>query len=430
MKIYIETYGCRMNICDSEILLSILASEGHVQCEDIDRADVIILNSCSVRETGHEKTYSRLDMIRENHLDDRIVVICGCFATQLDRSVFDKYPFLDIVISPDMYRRLPSLIRGRASGVMVQGHDEEEMYADIVPVRTIEDRTTAAVTVMKGCNQYCSYCIEPFTRGREHSRDIGSVLSECKRIENAGYKELTFVGHIIDRYGYGFAMLLDRAAELCPGLRIKFLSSHPLTFSDDMIDVIRRHENIMRVVHLPVQSGSDSVLYRMNRGYTVEQYRAKYLHIKEAIPDMSIVTDVMVGFCGETDDDFRQTADLVDELRFDDINVFSFSMRKGTVAYGKYRDDIPEDIKSGRSDVIKDLRDRIRYEKYSTCLGQLVTVYNEGPWPADPGCCFGRDNYLRTVVFRSDKALPVNMSVPVRIRSVSARNLYGDAEWV
>ena len=301
----------------------------------------------------------------------------------------------------------------------------DEMYADIVPLRTIEDKTTAAITIMKGCNQYCSYCIEPYTRGKEHSRDMKSILHECRNIADQGYRELTFVGHIIDRYAYGFADLLEQAAELCPELRIKFLSSHPITFSDDILNVMKRYSNIMHVVHLPVQSGSNSVLRRMHRGYTVEQYKERYKIVKWEIPDISIVTDIMVGFCGETEDDFQQTLSLIRELRFDDINIFRFSMRNGTAASRQFRDDVPESVKDERYKAIIEARDAIKEAAYKADIGRTIPVIVEGRWPADRSFLFGRDHRLRTILFKSEDNLPINADAQVLINEVTPSVLIG-----
>lgn len=425
MKAYIETYGCRMNIYDSEILMSILSSVGYMPCFDIEDTDIIILNCCSVREVGHEKIISRLENIAQKRLQHKTIVICGCFATQTDSSLFDKYPFVDIIIGPDSYRELPELLQKGESHVIRNKQNNDELYSDIIPLRIIEDKTTAAITVMKGCNQRCTYCIEPITRGNEHSRDEASVLRECQLIASQGYRELTLVGHIIDRYRYGFAQLLDKAASLCPDLRIKFLSSHPVTFTDEIIDVIKRHDNIMRVVHLPVQSGSDAVLKRMNRGYTITQFKDRYRKIKSEIPDMSIVTDIMVGFPGETETEFMETYSLVSELVFDDINVFEFSMRKGTVASLRYKDDIPEDIKRQRFSLITGKRDEIRLSLHTKEIGSTVNVISEGTWHKDEKYSFGRDNRLRTVIFKNTPDVLINDSVSVLITGATHETLIG-----
>lgn len=423
MNAYIETYGCRMNICDSEVILSILHNNGYSHCDDIFHADVIILNCCSVRETGHEKTFERLNEIEKLGLSDKKIVIAGCFATLLDKSIFERFPFVDVIIGPDSYRKLPALLSA-AKGLHAAVHENlpGEMYSDIIPKRDLEDKTTAAITIMKGCNQFCSYCIEPFTRGREESRDPESILTECRRIEDAGYKELTFVGHIIDRYQFGFAKLLEQAAILCPGLRIKYLSSHPMTYTDKILEVVKRHDNIMRVVHLPVQSGSDIILKRMNRGYSAEQFKKRCSEIRASIPDMSIITDIMVGFCGETEEDFQKTKKIVQELEFDDINIFKFSMRHGTAAFRQYDDDVPESTKEKRELELIELRDKIKLEKHLQEVGSETTVFNEGTWHKDTDYHYGRDRRLRTCIFKSAKDLPIN--TPVRLTVQSATSDY------
>lgn len=424
MKIYIETYGCRMNICDSEVILSILLQEGHTHCTDICQSDAIILNCCSVREVGHEKSFKRLIEIQSSGFANKILVIAGCFATQLDKTFFNEFPYVDIVIGPDSYRKLPQLLLAdKNSHIIVNDKVPGEMYSDIIPQRDIEDDTTAAVTIMKGCNQYCSYCIEPYTRGGEQSRDPKSILCECQRIMLAGYKELTFVGHIIDRYKYGFAELLDETATLCTGIRIKYLSSHPITYSDKILDVVRRHDNIMRVVHLPLQSGSNKILKRMNRGYTVEQYKNRYMSIKEALPEMRIITDIMVGFCGETEEDFQDTVKIIRELEFDDINVFCFSMRAGTAAAQKYRDNVSDNTKELRMQEIIALRDDIKLQKHLRSIGKEVSIIKEGRWYKDQNYSFGRDKYLRTCVFKEDNDITINSEVKLKVINATSECL-------
>lgn len=262
---YIETYGCRMNICDSEVIVAILSKAGMKYVNSMSDADVIILNSCSVREDGHNKIYERLTEIGKNaNLASKVIVVTGCFASLLTDKLFKQYDFVNIVVNPNCYRQLPDLLQQIRVGkdhLLKSLMDSDEMYGDILPQRVIEDRTTAAINVMKGCNQCCSYCIEPVTRGHEHCRDVESVLKECDDIVSLGYREITLVGHIIDKYhsidsksgkNIDFAELLKIVAERCPEQRIKFLSSHPLFFDERIAQIILSHPNIMRVVHLPV----------------------------------------------------------------------------------------------------------------------------------------------------------------------------------
>lgn len=279
---YIETYGCRMNICDSEVIIAILSNAGYQYSEDIKSSDVVILNSCSVREDGHNKIYERLAILgAEDNIKGKKIVITGCFASLLEHSLFEKYPYVNIIANPNCYRVLPTLLDNVSNGynhLIAAVDDNDELYEDILPIREIEDDTTAAINVMKGCNQNCSYCIEPITRGKEHCRSVQSIINEALDIAEKGYKELTLVGHLIDKYKwfdvfegkvYDFAKLLGMVAEACPNLRIKFLSSHPSYLSDNIVQTILNHPNIMHVLHLPIQSASDEVLKRMNRGYAL-----------------------------------------------------------------------------------------------------------------------------------------------------------------
>ncbi len=433
---YIETYGCRMNICDSETIIAILDHAGYRYSKDIDTADVIILNSCSVREDGHNKIFERLRCFEaDKSLMDKTIVITGCFASLLDASLFDKYPFVDVIVNPNCYRLLPELLHRRAAGerhIVVSVSDNDELYEDILPLREIEDCTTAAINVMKGCNQNCSYCIEPITRGKEHCRSLFSILREAQDIAAKGYRELTLVGHLIDKYSWtdpadgqvcDFAMLLAKVAEECPDVRIKFLSSHPSFMNDRILGVMLKYVNIMRVVHLPVQSGSDDVLRRMHRGYTRGQFIRRVQEIRNMIPGITVITDIMVGFCGETQEDFEQTVSLVKKLKFEDINVFRFSMRSGTKAASLYDDDVTEEEKMRRYDIIRGIRDEIKSGKLSELIGKSLKVVIEGRNRA--GLMYGRDRNHRTVVVEQCEGLEYNDIVDVTVEKVVDGCLYG-----
>lgn len=435
-KFAIETYGCRMNICDSEVIISILTQEGFVYSEEIALADVIILNSCSVREDGHNKIFERLYCIEKKvSLSSRIIVITGCFASLLTKDFFIKYPFVNIIANPNSYRLLPSLLNRVESGekhLLVPIIENDELYDDILPKRYIEDKTTAAINVMKGCSQCCSYCIEPITRGNEHCRSVESILKEAKDIAKRGYRELTLVGHLIDKYKWqvsetgeviNFAMLLGMVAETCPQLRIKFLSSHPAFFDDDIARTVAYYPNIMKVIHLPIQSASNVVLKRMNRGYTKEMFLEKIQRIRTIIPQISIITDIMVGFCGETDEDFKQTEEFVKKINFDDINVFRFSMRSGTKASLIYVDDVPELEKMRRANVIKELNNSIRQTKFQKLVGTEIEIIVEGSYPNRR--MYGRDMNHRTVIIESQAEININDKVSVNIKSVTPDALCG-----
>lgn len=432
---YIETYGCRMNICDSETIIAILSDAGCRYCTSLDEADTVILNSCSVREDGHNRIFERLDYFStDKTLTDKTIIITGCFASLLDRSIFDRYPFVDMVVNPNCYRSLPAMLQKTEEGqthLTASVSDNEELYEDILPVREIEDCTTAAINVMKGCNQNCSYCIEPITRGKEHCRSIHSIIREARDIADKGYMELTLVGHLIDKYRwtdpedsqeYDFAGLLGRVAEECPGLRIKFLSSHPSYMTEKIVGVMKEHDNIMHVVHLPVQSGSDSVLRRMHRGYTREMFTKRVQEIRSMIPGITVITDIMVGFCGETLEDFEQTVSLVRELEFEDINVFRFSMRSGTKAAELYADDVSEEEKMRRYGIIRDLRDEIKDRKLRALEGRTLEVIIEGT--TSDGKPYGRDMNHRTAVV-TGCGHEYNRKVEVIVDKVSDGKLYG-----
>lgn len=433
---YIETYGCRMNICDSEVIISILCEQGYRHTFDIKSADIIILNACSVREDGHNKIYQRLNAIREERLSSAILIIAGCFASLLKDDFFETYPYVDLIVNPNSYRDLPSFITNiHKTGKQIHiVNDSPEMYADIAPTRTLEDKTTAAITIMKGCNQYCSYCIEPFTRGGEHCMDINHILNEVERIERSGYKELTLVGHIIDKYKWinppngevtTFAKLLELVAIRGKNLRIKYLSSHPTYFSDDIIDVVARNPNIMRVVHLPLQSGSNEVLRRMNRGYSVEAFYNRVKAIRTKIPDMAIISDIIVGFCGETESDFDQTVDCVKELKFDNINIFKFSLRSKTLAAQKYIDDVSESLKTERAAIINKLNREIREQRFKQLIGSKIEIIVEGKWNNDSERWYGRDSKHQTVVFRHIPTVRINDVVSTTIIGINEQGLTG-----
>lgn len=432
---YIETYGCRMNICDSEVIIAILSDVGYQYSEDISSSDIIILNSCSVREDGHNKIYERLACFgADEDFKSKTIVITGCFASLLEHTLFEKYPYVNIIANPNCYRALPALLEKVGKGddhLIAVVDDNDELYEDILPVREIEDATTAAINVMKGCNQNCSYCIEPITRGKEHCRSVQSIIDEALDIADKGYRELTLVGHLIDKYKwvnafdgkvYDFAMLLGKVADACHDVRIKFLSSHPSYMSDNIIQTMLDHPNIMHVLHLPIQSASDEVLKRMNRGYTADMFIKRVECIRSMIPDISIITDIMVGFCGETWEDFQQTVELVKLLQFDDINVFRFSMRSKTRASRLYVDDVCEEEKQRRYEIIKELNDSIKLDKLQKLIGRQLDVIVEGKNGLNQ--YFGRDMNHRTVIIDADN-LEINQRVEVVVDSASSKCVYG-----
>ena len=434
-KVYVETYGCRMNICDSEVILSILSGYGYEYTHVLSEATCVILNCCSVREIGHEKALERireLEKILSSHV---ILVIAGCMSTQLDESFFEICPRVQLVIHPTSYRYIPEalnlLIQKQSTHLLVKGNSDGEIYDKLLPLRLLEDKITAAVTIMKGCDIHCSYCIEPYTRGGRINRSYDGIMTEIADIREKGYREITLFGHIVDLWQgeydgttKNFAQLLADIAEFCPKQRIKFISSHPLTFTDQIADVIAQHKNIMKVIHLPVQSGSDRILNKMNRKYTVRQFIERINAIKRIIPNINIVTDVMVGFPGEDEKDFEATLNLLTEIRLTSVNVFMFSMRKGTPAYRNYSDDVPLIIKEERQSRVHSLISSIRKETEYKLIGTRQHIIVESK-DKDSRWWFGRDMSHRTIYF-SSKSVNVGEHCDIIIRKIDSEKLYGE----
>lgn len=369
---YIHTYGCRMNIGDSECIVSIMSKSGYVYTPHMDDADIIILNSCSVREDGDTAIYNQLEKIASMHRQP-LVILVGCLAMLIKENTIKRYPQIKLVVTTHHYQRLPELCKQIANleiqPSIFRGDAPYDLFEDILPTRVFENSTRAAINIVKGCNQHCTYCIEPTTRGKQHCRSLTSILQEAQDIAHKGYSEITLVGHLIDCYNWvdeigkkiNFPDVLRSVAEACPNQSIRFLSSHPSFFSDDIVDVILTHSNIAHLVHLPIQSAANTVLERMHRGYTKEQFIAKYDSLHHQLPDIQIVTDIMVGFCGETETEFMQTVQFLETYPFEDINIFKFSMRSGTYAHLHYKDDIPPLVKQNRFDIIK------QYKKGLVC---------------------------------------------------------------
>lgn len=437
MKFSIETFGCRMNICDSEIIVTILRDAGHDYVQESSIADVVILNSCSVREDGHNAIRKRLASLSKDAKRRKILVLAGCYASLLDDSAFSLFPTVDIIVNSNNYKALPSLLNRISAGerhIADFSRNNEEVYDDCFPTRVIEDQTTAAVTVMKGCGQYCSYCIEPYTRGKEKCRSAKSIINESMDAAKNGFREITLVGHIIDKYYWrepdsgrnvNFAELLAMVAEHCPKQRIKFLSSHPGTFSEEILECMSSYPNIMKVVHLPVQSGSDGILHKMNRGYSAAEFVTLVERVRERIPEISIITDVMVGFCSETDIDFSKTVNLIKDVNPFDINIYRFSMRQGTSACRNYFDDVPESVKKDRYEIMKSLKNDIRNSYFEKLIGTNVNLITEGIYMGYDGYYYGRDNCHRMVTFEGNESVKINDDVMVLIEGYDAHGLIG-----
>ena len=404
-KVYIETYGCQMNVADTEVVFSILGAEGFGRTEDIAQADVIMANTCSVRDNAEQRIWGRIEQFNF-HRKNRpgvVVGILGCMAERLGEALLESGK-VDIVAGPDAYRSLPRLIAAAS-----QGHPQadvllsrEETYGDIAPVRLDKNGVSAFISIMRGCNNVCSYCVVPYTRGAERSRDWKTIVREACRCAADGYKEITLLGQNVDSYRYedlDFAGLLARVAEAVPALRIRFSTSTPQDISDAVLETMASHANICRHIHLPVQSGSDRMLEKMRRRYTRAWYLERVAKIRSLMPDCAITTDVIAGFCSETEEDHRDTLSLFEEVGFDAAFMFYYSERPGTLAARKYPDDVDLPTKTRRLEEIIAVQNRLSLESNRRDLGKTFQVLVEGPSKRNPDELCGRNSQNKMCVW-------------------------------
>jgi tRNA-2-methylthio-N6-dimethylallyladenosine synthase len=412
-KFYIESYGCAMNFADSEVVASILQDSGFTGTKNFTEADLVLINTCSIREKAEQTIRSRLHIFRQAKRANpsMLIAVLGCMAERLKSKFLEEEKLVDLVVGPDAYRTLPLLIEGAEGGqksvnVLLS---RDETYADIAPVRLNSNGVNAFVSIMRGCNNMCSFCVVPFTRGRERSRNTDSILTECRDLFENGYREVTLLGQNVDSYHWhsgvdgepavGFAELLERVAKISSNLRVRFSTSHPKDITDEVLHTITRHENICNYIHLPVQSGSTRVLQRMNRTYTREWYLAKIRRIRDLIPDCGISSDIIAGFCAETEEDHQETLSLIRESRFDMSYMYFYSERPGTLAARRYPDDISETEKKRRLDEIVKLQNQISQESNRNDLGTISRVLIEGDSKKSASAWMGRNNQNKVVVF-------------------------------
>ena len=413
-KVYIETYGCQMNVNDSEVILSILQDAGYALTENIEEADVILANTCSIRDNAEQRIWGRIDQfkIQKKKRDGVVIGIVGCMAERLKDQLLTA---VDLVAGPDSYRSLPSLLEAVAPGSpqinVLLSH--EETYAEISPVRLDKNGVSAFISIMRGCNNVCSYCVVPYTRGAERSRDPETIISEAKVLFENGYKEITLLGQNVDSYNWvgpkgnvSFAQLLEAVAKISPELRVRFSTSHPKDISDEVIYTMAMYENICKHIHLPVQSGSSIMLEKMRRKYNREWYLERVKKIRSVIPDCGLTTDVIAGFCGETEQDHKDTMTLMEEVVFDSAFMFAYSERPGTLASRKYPDDIPYETKTARLNEIIALQGRMSLKSNEREIGKVQKVLVEGPSKKNPNELCGRASSNKMCVFpsRGEKA--------------------------
>lgn len=422
-KVYIESYGCQMNFSDSEIVASILQKQGFDTTSDLDEADVVFLNTCSIREKAEQTVRNRLQQINglKKGKPELLVGVLGCMAERLKSKFLEEEHIVDLVAGPDAYRDLPQLIEKVDDGQKAVNTflSREETYADINPVRLNSNGVTAFISIMRGCDNMCTFCVVPFTRGRERSRDPHSIVAEAADLFQKGFREVTLLGQNVDSYKWSevennkarlnsrqidntinFANLLERVAQVSPELRIRFSTSHPKDITDEVLHVMARYENICNYIHLPVQSGNSRILERMNRGYSREWYLERVARIKEILgPDCGLSSDMIAGFCGETEEEHQDTLSLMEKVRYDFSYMFMYSERPGTLAEKRFKDDIAEDVKKRRLSEIIALQNRHSLENNLRDVGKTFKVLVEGPSRRSPEFLQGRNSANKVIVF-------------------------------
>lgn len=446
-KLYLESYGCQMNFSDSEVVASILTNEGFSTTRNIDEADVILLNTCSIRENAETRVRNRLTDFKKKKEDhpELVVGILGCMAERLKKSLLEEEKLVDLVAGPDAYRDLPNLIEEVGTGQKAVNVllSRDETYADISPVRLDQGGISAFVTIMRGCDNMCSFCVVPFTRGRERSRDPQTIVEECRDLFEKGYREVTLLGQNVDSYRWNitskgeikdpslpttnFAQLMEKVALVSPLLRVRFSTSHPKDMTDEVLEIMSKYENICPYIHLPVQSGNTDVLYRMNRGYSREWYLERIDAIKRIIPDCAISTDIITGFCGETDEEHQDTLSLMESVQYDFAYMFKYSERPKTLAERRFQDDVPEDIKGKRLNEIIEKQLSHSLKSHQKQVGTLQKVLVEGPSKRSEDFYCGRNGRNSMVVFPKENATKGNY-VLVRIEECTSATLLGKIE--
>lgn len=429
-NIFIETYGCQMNVSDSELMAGILTQAGHNTVVNIDDADVILLNTCAIRENAETKVINRL--VHLNHRKRReknlIIGVCGCMAQHLRDKLLKAAPYVDIVMGPDAYRNLPIALNAVANGDPFLGLqlDKSEDYADIAPIR--KEGIRAWLTIQRGCDKMCTFCIVPFVRGRERSIPLKLLTDDVKRLVDEGFKEIVLLGQTVNSYHDGshdFGELLWRVAEVDGVERVRFTSPHPADATDSMIDAMENCPQVCKQLHLPMQSGSTPMLERMRRTYSAEEYRDLVAKLRERIPEIALSTDVIVGFCGESEEDFLATYNLMEDIRFDSAFMFKYSDRDGTLANKMLEDDVDEEEKARRLNEIISLQEQISAEINRAIIGKTVPVLVEGDSRRDKDQFYGKTDTFKTTVFPKENA-QIGDIVNVKVHDTTAHTLIGN----
>lgn len=437
--LFIETYGCQMNVADSEVIASIMQMAGYSMAESVDEADAVFMNTCSIRDNAEQKILNRLEYfhtLKTKRKGALIVGVLGCMAERVKQELIDQH-HVDLVVGPDAYLSLPDLIAAVEAGEKAINVElsTTETYRDIIPSRICGNRISGFVSIMRGCNNFCHYCIVPYTRGRERSRDVESILNEVRDLQQKGYKEVTLLGQNVNSYRFTrpdsgevvtFPMLLRLVAREVPTMRIRFTTSHPKDMSDETLHVIAEEPNVCRHIHLPVQSGSSRILKLMNRKYNREWYLERVDAIRRIIPDCGLSTDIFSGFHSETEEDHQLSLSLMEACAYDSAFMFKYSERPGTYASKHLPDDVPEEVKIRRLNEIIALQNRLSAEANARCIGKEYEVLVEGVSKRSKEQLFGRTEQNRVVVF--DRGIHrIGQLVRVRITSSSSATLLGEA---
>lgn len=444
-KLYVESYGCQMNFSDSEVVASIMANEGYSTTRNVDEADVVLINTCSIRENAETRVRNRLTefKIKKEQNPDLVVGILGCMAERLKKALLEEEKLVDLVAGPDAYRDLPNLVEEVGTGQKAVNVllSRDETYADISPVRLDQGGIAAFVTIMRGCDNMCSFCVVPFTRGRERSRDPQTIVEECKDLFAKGYREVTLLGQNVDSYRWNmtskgeikdeanpttnFAQLMEMVALVSPDLRVRFSTSHPKDMTDDVLEVMAKYENICNYIHLPVQSGNSAVLERMNRSYTREWYLDKIEAIRRIVPGCAISTDIITGFCGETDEEHAETMSLMDEVKYDYAYMFKYSERPKTLAERRFDDDVPEEVKGKRLTQIVDKQQAHSLLNNQNQIGNTDKVLVEGFSKRSKEHMSGRNGKNSMIIFPKGD-FEKGQYVMVKINDCTSATLFGE----
>ena len=431
-KLFIETYGCQMNAGDSEIVVSIMQEHGYRYTENINEADIVLINTCSIRDNAEQRIWGRLSAMRQikKRKPSLIVGIIGCMAERLKEQLIEKGTGVDIVAGPDSYRSLPDLVRTAedgSKGINVE-LSKEETYAEIAPVRLDRNGVSAFIAIMRGCNNFCSYCVVPYTRGRERSRDCNTIVAEARTLFENGYREVTLLGQNVNSYCFGevgFPELMAMVAEISPLLRVRFATSHPKDISDRLLEVMARYENICKAIHLPAQSGSNTMLEKMNRKYTREWYLERIAAIRRYMPDCAITTDLISGFCGETLEDHQATLSLMREVGYAGAFMFKYSERPDTFSARHFADDISEEEKTRRLNEVIALQNQLSIVSNEAEVGLIRQVLVEGTSKRSNEQLCGRTSQNKMVVFDRGNHTAGDY-VTVKITGCSSATLFGE----